>query len=135
MGRLAQLELLGLIGAGAVGARVHAAIEPDHVREWTPLGASFVAVSIALATAVVGVSLRPRSGRLAFALALLLGAVAAAYLVTRLAAIPPLDPEREAFDALGVGTTSIEVVGLLLAAHLYRPRLRLPLATHRGGRK
>ena len=135
MGRLAHIELLGLIGAGAVGAGVHAAIAPDHVREWAPLGASFVAIAVALAAAVVGLALRPGNRRLAFALALLLGAVAAAYLATRLAAIPPLDHEREPFDALGVGTTAIEVLGLLLAAHLYRPRLRLPLATPSGGRR
>jgi hypothetical protein len=50
----------------------------------------------------------------------LLGAVATGYAVTRLAPIPPLDPEREPLDALGVCTTAVEALGLLLALHLSR---------------
>jgi hypothetical protein len=62
MARLAHLELLFLISAGAVGAGVHAAVAPAH-------------------------------------------------LATRLAALPPLDPGREPFDALGICTSTIEALG------------------------
>ena len=94
MTRLARLELFGLIGAGALGAGVHAAIAPEHLREWVPLGASFVAVAV------------------------LLAAVATGYLVTRLVAVPPLDPERESFDTLGICTSAVEVFGVVLAVHI-----------------
>jgi hypothetical protein len=120
MGRLVRLELLGLIAAGAVGAGVHAAIAPEHLHEWAPLGASFVAVAVVLAAAVAGLALRPEDRRLVAALAALLGAVATGYVATRLAAIPPLDPEREPFDRLGICTSAIEAFGLLLALHIHR---------------
>lgn len=92
MTRLNRIELSGLIGAGAVGAGVHAAIAPEHLHEWAPLGASFVAVALLLAAAVAALALRPDDRRRVAALSVLLATVATGYLVTRLAAIPPLDP-------------------------------------------
>ena len=118
-GRL-QLELLGVLAAGAVGAGVHAALAPEHLREWPPLGAGFVAVAVLLAVAVVLLAGRPGDRRVVAVLAVLLGAVAAAYVATRLAALPPLDPDREPFDRLGIGTSAIEALGLLLAVHVHR---------------
>jgi hypothetical protein len=126
--RLTRIELFGLIGAGAVGAGVHAAIAPEHLRESAPLGASFVAVAVLLAAAVAALALRPDDRRPAAALGALLATVAGGYVVTRLAAIPPLDPERESLDALGICTSAIEVFGLVLAVHMHRPRRRLPLS-------
>jgi hypothetical protein len=108
MTRLTRIESFGLIGAGAVGAGVHASIAPEHLREWAPLGASFVAVAILLAAAVAALALRPDDLRPVAALSVLLATVATGYLVTRLAAIPPLDPERESFDTLGNCTSAIE---------------------------
>jgi hypothetical protein len=128
MTRLTRIELFGLIGAGAVGAGVHAVIAPEHLREWAPLGASFVAVAVLLAAAVAALALRPDDRRPAAALGALLATVAGGYVVTRLAALPPLDPERESFDALGICTSAIEVFGLVLAVHMHRPRRRLPLS-------
>lgn len=128
MTRLARTELLGVIAAGAVGAGVHAAIAPEHLREWAPLGASFVAVAILFAAAVAALALRPDDRRPMAALSVLLATVATGYLVTRLAAIPPLDPERESFDALGICTSTIEVFGLVLAVHMHTQRWRLPPA-------
>jgi hypothetical protein len=128
MTRLARTEFLGLIGAGAVGAGVHAAIAPEHLREWAPLGASFIAAAVLLAAAVAAVALRPADRRPVVALSVLLATVATGYLVTRLTAIPPLDPERESFDALGICTSVIEVFGLALAVHIHTPRTRLPLS-------
>lgn len=135
MTRLARIELFALIGAGAVGAGVHAAIAPEHLREWPPLGASFVAVAAVLAAAVAAVALRPDDRRPAAALALILATVAAAYVVTRLAAIPPLDPEREPFDALGICTSAIEALGLLLAVLIHGPHTRLTPQLSSGGRR
>ena len=126
MTRFTRIELFGLIGVGAVGASVHAAIAPEHLREWAPLGASFVAVAILLAAAVAALALRPGDRRPVTALGALLATVAAGYVVTRLVAIPPLDPERESFDALGICTSAIEVFGLVLAVHIHAPRTRLP---------
>jgi hypothetical protein len=118
MARLAQSELLCLIGAGAVGAGVHAAIAPEHLHEWIPLGASFIAVAVLFAAAVGALALRPGEPRLAGALAVLLGTVAAGYIATRLVALPPLDPEREPFDVLGICTSAVEALGMLVALHL-----------------
>lgn len=128
MTRLNRIELSGLIGAGAVGAGVHAAIAPEHLHEWAPLGASFVAVALLLAAAVAALALRPDDRRRVAALSVLLATVATGYLVTRLAAIPPLDPERESFDTLGICTSAIEAFGLVLAVHIHTPRWRLPIA-------
>ena len=135
MGRFRHVELLGLIAAGAVGAGVHAAIAPEHLREWAPLGASFVAAAIVLALGVAAVAARPDEPRFAAALAAVLGTVAAAYVLTRLVALPPLDPEREPFDVLGVCTSAIEALGVLLAVHTYRPRRRLSPALSTGGKR
>jgi apolipoprotein N-acyltransferase len=135
MGRLAHVELLGLIGAGSVGAGVHAAIAPEHLREWAPLGASFVAVAIVLAVAVAAVALRPDEPRSVSALAALLAVVAVAYVATRLVALPPLDPEREPFDALGICTSAAEALGVLVAIHVSRPRQRLVPALSPGGKR
>jgi hypothetical protein len=118
MARFTHAELFCLIGAGAVGAGVHAAVAPEHLHEWVPLGASFVAVALLLAAAVAALALRPDRPRLITALAALLGTVAAAYVATRLVALPPLDPEREPFDTLGICTSAIEALGALVALHL-----------------
>jgi hypothetical protein len=118
MTRLARIELFALIGAGAVGAGVHAAIAPEHLHEWAPLGASFVAVAVILAAAVAAVVIRRADRRPVAALSVLLAAVATGYLVTRLVAVPPLDPERESFDALGICTSAVEVFGVVLAVHI-----------------
>jgi len=131
-----RIELFGLIGAGAVGAGVHAAIAPEHLHEWAPLGASFVVVAILFAAAVAALALLPSDRRPVTALGALLAAVAGGYVVTRLVAIPPLDPERESFDTLGICTSAIEVFGLVLAVHILTPPRRLRhLSLSSGGRR
>jgi hypothetical protein len=107
-----------LITAGAVSAGVHAGLAPEHVHEWLPLGISFIAAAVALGATVAALSLRPSSRWLVRLLGALFAAVVSAYAVTRLAAVPPLDPAREPFDALGVGTSALEAAGLLVAVHL-----------------
>lgn len=135
MTRVARVELLVLIAAGSVGAGVHAAIAPEHLREWAPLGASFIAVAALLGVAAVALAVRPDDARFLGLLAALLGSVAAAYLATRLTAIPLLDPEREPFDGLGIGTSAIEALGLLVAVHIHPPWTRRSTALSSGGKR
>lgn len=104
-----------LVVAGAAGAAVHAVLAPEHLREWAPLGASFAAGAAVLAVGVVALALRPSDRRIAGAVAFVLAVFVAGYVTTRLTALPPLDPDREAFDVLGICTTAIEAAGLLVA--------------------
>jgi hypothetical protein len=115
-----------LVVAGAVSAGVHAGLAPEHLREWLPLGASFVAAAAAAALGVAALVLRPASVWPPRALGALLGGLVVAYAATRLAALPPLDPDREPLDALGVCASALEAAGLVAA-------LRLVLAYNPGG--
>jgi hypothetical protein len=109
-----------LLLAGAVSAGVHAGLAPEHLHERLPLGASFVAAAAAAALAVAALVLRPASPWPPRVLGALLGGLVVAYALTRLTALPPLDPEREALDLLGVCTCAVEAAGLAAAV---RPRL------------
>jgi hypothetical protein len=101
-----------LLLTASVSAGVHAALAPEHLHEWPPLGAAFVAAAVAVSAAVVAFVARPADAWPSRALALLLASLVAGYYLTRLAALPPLDPEREPLDALGVFTTVLEAAGL-----------------------
>jgi hypothetical protein len=107
-----------LVLAGAVSAGVHAGLAPEHLHEWPPLGAAFVAAAAAAALAVVALVLRPASAWPPRTLGALLGGLVVAYALTRLAALPPLDPEREALDLLGVCTSAVEALGVAAALRL-----------------
>ena len=114
-----------LVLAGAVSAGVHAGLAPEHLHEWAPLGAAFVAAAAAAALAVAALVLRPASPWPPRALGALLGGLVVAYALTRLAALPPLDPEREALDLVGVCTCAAEVLGVVAALLLRRRTLAL----------
>src|SRR5918912_2101640 len=101
-----------LLLAGAVSAGVHAGLAPEHLHEWPPLGAAFVASAAAAALAVAALVLRPASLWPARALGALLGGLVVAYALTRLSALPPLDPDREPLDVLGVCTSAVEALGV-----------------------
>src|SRR5919201_3343725 len=107
-----------LVVAGAVSAGVHAGLAPEHLREWLPLGAAFVAAAAAAALPVAVFVLRPASPWPPRALGALLGGLVVAYALTRLAALPPLDPERESLDVVGVCTTAVEALGVAAAVRL-----------------
>ena len=111
-----------LLVAGAVSAGVHAGLAPEHLHEWPPLGAAFVAAAAAAALSVAALVLRPEGLWPPRILATLLGGLIVAYALTRLAALPPLDPDREPLDLLGVCTCVVEAAGLVAAV---RPRLTL----------
>jgi hypothetical protein len=114
--RTAAINLL--LVAGAASAGVHAGLAPEHLHEWPPLGASFVGAAAAAALGVAALVLRPASVWPPRLLGALLGGLVAAYALTRLAALPPLDPDREPLDVLGVCTGVVEAVGVVAAARL-----------------
>lgn len=120
--------------AGAVSAGVHAGLAPEHLHEWPPLGASFVAAAAAGAVLAAAVAVAPASVWPPRLLAALFFGLIVAYALTRLVALPPLDPAREPIDLVGVGTNAVEAVGLILAARLARrpARRRLSLITTGG---
>jgi hypothetical protein len=92
-----------LVVAGAVSAGVHAGLAPEHLHGWLPLGASFVAAAAAAALGVAALVLRPASVWPPRALG---------------AALPPLDPDREPVDLLGVCTSALEAAGFVAAYRL-----------------
>jgi len=122
-----------LVAAAGVSVGVHAALAPEHLREWPPLGAAFVAAAVAVAAATAVAARRRSSPWPPLLLGGLLAGIAVAYVLTRLAALPPLDPTREAFDSLGLGTSALELLGAAAALFLGRGTRRLtPLVTTGG---
>jgi len=118
-----DLERTILVVAGAVAVGVHAGLAPDELREWAPLGASFVAAAVALAGGVAVLAVGRRyCDWAAIGLALLFVGLVVGYAATRIVALPPLDPDREPLDLVGVATTAIEAAGLVAALHLVRKR-------------
>ena len=114
-------ERLLLMVAAAVAVGVHAGLAPEHLEEWAPLGACFIASAVAAAGGVAVLAVgHDYCGPAAAALALLFAVLVVGYVATRVAALPPLDPDREPFDTLGVGTTLVEAAGLLVALRLAR---------------
>jgi hypothetical protein len=113
-----------LVVVGGVSAGVHIGLAPQHLQEWPPLGIAFVAAAIGVALAVLALALWPRKAWPTFLLGTVLGAVATSYALTRLVALPPLDPDREPLDLLGVSTSALEAAGLLAAMHVGRLRSR-----------
>jgi hypothetical protein len=121
MERIRERERMLLLVAGAVALGVHAGLAPEHLEEWAPLGACFVAAAVAAAGGVSVLAVgRGYCGPAAAALALLFAVLVVGYIATRVAALPPLDPEREPFDSLGVVTTAVEAAGLVAAVRLAR---------------
>jgi hypothetical protein len=128
-----ELERVILVVAGAVAVGVHAGLAPDELRRWAPLGVSFAAAAVALAVVVGALAVGRRYDKpAAVALAVLFVGLAAGYLATRVVALPPLDPEREPIDALGVATTAVEAAGVPAALHLAS---REPTSSTAGGKQ
>ncbi len=117
---LAGIQRAGLLVAGSVSVGVHAGLAPEHLHEWPPLGVAFIVAAAAVCVAVAAVAFCLDDRRPVQVVALLLAALIAAYAATRLVALPPLDPEREPLDAIGLVTVAVEAVGVLLALRLTR---------------
>ena len=116
--------------ACAASAGAHAGLVPAHLQEEPPLGVAFLVAVVLLLSALIAVSLRPTDRRVLAGAALLLFGLALAYLATRTTGIPVLDPEREAVDAVGVLTTSVEIAGVAFALWLMQPLGRVARPVH-----
>ena len=90
-------------------------LAPGHFHESAALGVGFGAAAAALATVAVVLDRRPGNRPAMHAAAWLLGGLLAAYVVTRIAAVPRLGEHPEPVDAVGLAAKLVEVVGLVLA--------------------
>jgi hypothetical protein len=129
------LELRGdlVVLTCAISAGIHGALAPAHFEQGVGAGLGFAAATVALATLVLALTLRP-GGTLAPAGATaVLGGLLASYALATTTGLPLLHPEPEPVDGLALATKAIELVGLLSAASLlHRPRL-WPVLPHPKG--
>jgi hypothetical protein len=118
-----------VILACATSAGIHGGLVPRHLDEGTGAGLGFAGATIALASVVVALTLRPASATaLAGAAAVLFGLLGS-YVLAVTAGLPVLHPEPEPVDGLALATKAIEAVGLIAAATLLRrPPVALTLA-------
>src|ERR671923_3070835 len=80
------------------------------------------ATTFLVVVGAVALAFRPASLWPPRVLGALLGSLVVAYALTRLAALRPLDPDREPLDVLGVCTSALEAAGLVAAVGLGRSR-------------
>lgn len=110
-----------LVVACAASAGAHAGLVPAHLNGEPRLGAAFLVAVALLAAAATALAARPEDRRITSAAGLLLAGLLLAYLATRTAGIPVLDPEPEALDAVGIATSVVEAVGVVIALWLIQP--------------
>jgi hypothetical protein len=114
----------------AMSAGVHAALAPEHWRERPLLGIGFVAAAATLGVAVVWLQTAPSRLAAALAAAVLAG-LSVLYLVSRTRGLPVTG--REEWDAVGVATQALQVVGIAIAAALVRGGNRSTATLATGG--
>lgn len=105
----------------AVSAGVHGALVQPHAEESTRLAVAFLLGAVALGMAAVAMALDPTPA-VSGAVAILLLAVAAAYLLSRTTGISGLTQHQEPFDVLGVVISSLELVAAVVAVRHANPR-------------
>jgi drug/metabolite transporter (DMT)-like permease len=119
-----------VVFACAASAGAHAGLVPAHLQSEPRLGWAFIVAAVLLGAAGIAIAARPGDRRVTAEAALLLGGVMLAYVASRTTAIPLLDPSREGVDAVGVGTTAVETIGLACALWLMQPMGRRGRAHH-----
>lgn len=107
-----------LLASGSVAAGVHAGLAPEHLHEWAPLGASFVAAAVVAGGLATAVAVGPDRPWPAPTLVLVLTGLVGAYVLTRIMALPPLDPDRESLDTIGLVTVAAEFAGVAAGLRL-----------------
>ena len=122
-----------VILACAVSAGIHGALVPGHLDDGTGAGLGFAAATIALASLVVVLTLRPASAAALVGAAAVLIGLLGSYLLAVTAGLLVLHPEPEPVDGLALATKAIEAVGLVAAATLlWRPPVALTFAQAKG---
>jgi predicted outer membrane lipoprotein len=117
--RLSQARAVaGLLLACAFSGGVHVALAPEHLEESLALGAGFLAAGALLLGLGIGIYMRPGSATLALLIALLSGALIAAYAASRTVGLPLLHSQAEPLDAVGVTTNAVEVAAVALSLRL-----------------
>jgi hypothetical protein len=110
-----------VIVACAISAGIHAALTPDHLAEHAALGGGF-AVAAALLIVLAVVLTRVVSVAALLGTAVLFAGLLVSYALAATTGLPLLHPDREAIDGLALFTKAVELLGLLAAADLLRPR-------------
>ena len=105
-----------LVIACAWSAGLHAALVPDHWAESDAAGVAFALSALMLLAVALAVE-RVGGQRAAGAAALLLAALLAIYVASRLTPVWPLE-HAEPVDAVGAVTKLFEAIGLVLALGL-----------------
>lgn len=113
-----------LVFTCSASAGAHAGLVPSHLDGEPRLGAAFLIAVVLLLAATIALTARPADGRITMAAGLLLAGLMLAYLATRTIGIPWLDPEPEALDAVGIATSGVEALGVVIAAWLIHPPRR-----------
>lgn len=119
-----------LVFTCAASAGAHAGLVPAHLNGEPRLGAAFLIAVVLLLAAATAAAARPGDRRITSAAGLLLAGLMLAYLASRTTGIPVLDPEPETLDAVGIATTVVEALGVVVAVCLIHPVGRHPRLTH-----
>lgn len=108
--------------ACACAAGVHAGLTPEHYREAPVLGVAFTLSVVALGVAALLLRRSAGSTWSWIVPPVVLLGVAACYVLSRTTGLPPLIPEPEDVDGLGLLTTLAEVLAAVAAIRLPHDR-------------
>jgi hypothetical protein len=108
--------------ASAASAGIHAALTPSHAADGPLAAGAFAASAAALALAALAVELRPEATGPVLAAAVGLAGLLAAWAAAVTTGLPPLHPDPEPVDGLGLVTKALEAAGLLAAARVLTRR-------------
>ena len=129
---LADLRSDLVILACATSAGIHGALSPSHFDEGIGPGLGFAAATVALTGIVVWLTSRPASILALAAAAATLAGLLASYALATTTGVPLLHPHPEPVDGLALATKAVEVVGLLAATSLLRPRVAITHSRPKG---